>query len=558
MKIQLKKAAGGAMALAIGLTGAVTLSSCGEENKADTASSETAAPSIIKVYGCEPQNPLVTTNTTETCGGNPLDLMYSGLIDYDKDGNPVNDLAKDIKSDDSQNYTITLKDGLKFSNGEPITAKSFVNAWNYGALVTNAQGSEDFFNVIKGYEEVSAVDANEDPAPTAQTLSGLKVVDDKTFTVELTEPSSTFQLRLGYTAFMPLPESAFDANGVLIDTFGENPVTSGAYKLAKWTHDESIELVPNENYSGQFKAKNGGVTFVAYTGAEAAYSDVQSGSLDVIESVPASQKASFQNDDTVVPYVQPGTSYQGIEFPYYLAHFGNDKEGQLRRAAISRAIDRKTIIDTISNGLGVNPVGWAPENAVINGTVGQKLEGAEVLTFDATEAKKLWAEADAISPFSGDITLTINGDGGGKSLFDAIANQIKNNLGVECTLTLTPDFKTLLKLEASHTATGAFRNGWQADYPSIENYLQPLYITGAGNNYPQYTNKEFDALMAKGSTAKTLTEANKFFHQAEEILIKDLPSIPLYDNQLSFVTAKNVKNVSATWKSVPDYRNITK
>ncbi|MDR1861486.1 MAG: ABC transporter substrate-binding protein [Candidatus Ancillula sp.] len=551
----MKKIGVGLAIIAIGLFGVVTLSGCGE-------SSDSASPEVkpIVVYGCEPQHPLVSTNTTETCGGDPLDLMNAALVSFDEKGNVLNDLAENILTKDNKVFEVTLKEGLKFSNGEPITSQSFIKAWNYGALISNGQSAEEFFQPIKGYDAVSAVDAEDKPAPTAKEMSGLKEVDATHFNITLAEPSVTFKIRLGHTAFDPIPESAFDADGKLTEGYGEHPVASGPYKLAAWVHDEKIQLVPNENYTGEHKAKNGGVTFKTYTGLEAAYSDLQSRSLDVIGSVPSSQTNSFRTDSSVVPYITEGTAYQGLTIPGYLQHFGWDEEGQLRRTAISKAIDRETIINQISAGLAVIPTGFAPSNPIISGAA-LPVEGSDVFKFDATEAKALWAKADAISKFENpSLNLIINGDGGGKSLFEAITNSIKNNLGIESKLELTPDFKTLLQMQNKGTATGATRNGWQADYPSIENYITQQYLTGAGSNVAKYSNKEFDNLLLAAEKAPTLDEANVIFAKAQAILAKDLPSIPLYDNQYRFVTSTDVDNASVkvTWKSVPDYVNIVK
>ncbi|WP_235500992.1 ABC transporter substrate-binding protein, partial [Agreia sp. Leaf244] len=126
-------------------------------------------------------------------------------------------VAESIETDDAQNYTIKIKPGLKFTNGDPVDANSFVDAWQYGALLSNAQLSSYFFEDIEGF----SYDAD-------SPLTGLKVVDDTTFTVALTSPKSDFPLRLGYSAFYPLPKTAFED----MAAFGENPIGNGPYMLA--------------------------------------------------------------------------------------------------------------------------------------------------------------------------------------------------------------------------------------------------------------------------------------------------------------------------------------
>ena len=164
--------------------GALALSGCasgGDSPDADKGSSSADASAIIKVNGSEPQNPLIPTNTNETGGGKILDAIFAGLIGYAADGAVFNEVAEEITVDDPQNLTVKLRKGLKFTNGEEVTADNFIKAWNYGALASNEQLSSYFFEDIEGfsYEEDSE-------------LTGLKQVDDHTFTIKLNKPASDF------------------------------------------------------------------------------------------------------------------------------------------------------------------------------------------------------------------------------------------------------------------------------------------------------------------------------------------------------------------------------
>ncbi len=135
---------------------------------------------IVSSSWGDPQNPLEPANTNEVQGGKVLDMLFRGLKRYDpKTGEAKNMLAESIQTTDSQNFTVTLKDGWKFSNDEPVTAQSFVDAWNYGADVRNKQNNSPFFSDIVGYDDVHPASGE----PKAKTMSGLVVKDPKTFTV---------------------------------------------------------------------------------------------------------------------------------------------------------------------------------------------------------------------------------------------------------------------------------------------------------------------------------------------------------------------------------------
>lgn len=119
---------------------------------------------IVSSSWGDPQNPLEPANTNEVQGGKVLDMLFRGLKRYDpKTGEATNMLAEKIETTDSQNFTVTLKDGWKFSNDEPVTAQSFVDAWNYGADVRNKQNNAPFFSNIVGYDDLHPPPASPRP-----------------------------------------------------------------------------------------------------------------------------------------------------------------------------------------------------------------------------------------------------------------------------------------------------------------------------------------------------------------------------------------------------------
>lgn len=208
---------------------ALALSACGgDDDGGDDGAASGDGGGSVTVRGCNPENPLVPVNTNETCGGDVLDQLFSKLVRYDPEtAEPSNEIAESIESEDNVTWTITLNDGWTFHDGTPITAQSFVDAWNYGAYGPNGNLNSYFFEPIVGYTEVAGqVDdagAYIEGSATAETMSGLQVVDDLTFTATLVSPQSSFPLRLGYTAYAPMPE-AFFADP---EAFGEAPIGSG-------------------------------------------------------------------------------------------------------------------------------------------------------------------------------------------------------------------------------------------------------------------------------------------------------------------------------------------
>lgn len=522
-------------------------SSDSDSSSSSSSGSVGASTKVITANGSEPQNPLIPTATNEVGGGKILDAIFAGLVYYDAKGKPVNDVADSIDSDDQQTYTITIKADQVFSDGSPVTAKGFVDAWNYGALSTNAQLSSYFFEPIEGYEAVQA-----DP-PTAQTMSGLTVVDPTTFTVRLAAPTADFPLRLGYSAYYPLPEGALDD----AEAFGENPVGNGPYMLkgqGAWQHNVKIDLVPNPKYTGGRKVANGGLSLVFYQSQETAYNDLVTGTLDVLDAVPDSAFGNFESDLGDGAINQPAAIFQSFTIPQTLAHFGGE-EGRLRRAAISYAINRPQITKAIFQDTRTPATDFT--SPVIAGWK-KNVKGNEVLTFDETKAKALWAQAEAMSTYTDTFTIGYNADGGHQGWVDATTNQIANVLGIKAQGKPYPTFAELRTDASNRTITGAFRTGWQADYPGLYNFLAPNYATGAGSNDGDYSNPDFDALLAQAAAAPSVDAGNRFLEQAQTILFEDLPVIPLwYSNATGGYSTQTVQDVQFAWNSVPIYEEVT-
>ncbi|MTB89233.1 ABC transporter substrate-binding protein [Aeromicrobium senzhongii] len=529
--------------IAIAAVASLSLAACSSDSDDNGGGS---TDSVITAYGTEPQKLLITTNTNEVGGGNIIDLLYAGLVSYDPEGEMTNEVAESIESEDNKNWTIKLKD-WKFTDGTPVTAESFVKAWTYASDPKNGQLQAYFMYPFAGTDEEGVLI---DPAKGL----GAKAVDDKTIQVTLKEAEPEFPLRLGYSAYYPLPDAAFDESGKITDEFGEKPIGNGPYVLESWEHEVEAKLTPNDDYKGSREAKNGGVTFKFYTDPDSAYSDLQGGNLDVLEAVPPSALSSFETDDSIQAFTGNGANFASITIPERLEHWSGE-EGKLRRAAISKAINREEITEKIFEGSRVPAEDFS--TSLFPGFT-KDIPGSEVLDFDAAEAKKLWAEADAISKFDGSFTVAYNGDGpGNKEWVEALVNQVGKNLGIEAKPKGYATFKELRELVTNREIKTAFRTGWQADYPSIYNYLGPLYGTGAGSNDGDYSNPEVDKLLKEALGAEGDEQAKKLA-EVQEILFQDLPAIPLWNQRIAGAAADGVEGVVFSWQGKPEYHLVTK
>ncbi|MCT1601596.1 ABC transporter substrate-binding protein [Kocuria sp. p3-SID1433] len=529
-------------AFALTSASAFVLTACGGEGGG-------SSDGAINAFSTEPENPLVPTNTTEQGGGRVVSLIFMGLISYNDDSEAVNELAESIEAnDDNTKWTIKIKSGKKFTNGEDITAQSFVDSWNYGAAAKNAQQGAYFFETIKGYDKVSAEGSEEDE------MEGLVAVDDTTLEVTLSGADSTFGNRLGYASYAPMPASAFED----MDAFGENPVGWGPYKMdgeGAWAHDQEIRLVKNEDYDGSMPPANDAVTFKLYQSLEAGYTDLVAGNLDILDSIPPTNLdvADGDLDGRMVTREYAGNYTFGI--PFYLDGWSGEA-GKLRRQAISRAINREELIEVVFRGEHKPAKDFT--SPVVAGYDESKLQNVENVEFDEAKAKELWAAAEELEPYSGDtFEIAYNADGGHKEWVDAVCNMIKNTLDIEAQGKSYPTFKELRTEANAGELTSAFRSGWMADYPSLYNFLSAQYATDGSSNDAHYENQAFDDKLKEGLAASSDEEANAAFLEADSMLLEDLPAIPLYYPARTAGHSEAVQDVALTWNGEVDYPKIS-
>jgi oligopeptide transport system substrate-binding protein len=500
----------------------------------------------ITIAGCTPKNPLIPGNTSEACGGDIIQAMTSGLVRYNtENAAPENDIAESIETKDNKLFTVKLKP-YKFHDGTDVKAKNFVDAWNYTTYGPNGQAGSYFYLPFAGFTDLQCPDTECKEKPKAKTMSGLKVVDDMTFTIQTSEPVSNLPVRLGYSAFAPLPDSFFADP----KAFEDKPIGAGPFKMDSKSNTEFV-LSKFTDYSGEDKASVDKLTFRVYQDPAAGYADAVAGSLDYIDqdNIPQDQFIgdAYQTDFPDRNSQREAGRISYITFSPVDPQFKDKPE---LRKAISRAVDRDLITKQIWNNTVTPATGWV--SPVVDGYKADVC--GDSCKFDAAAAKSAF---EAAGGYEGMLTMTYNADGPNKAWSEAVCNSIKNTLSIECTAVPTVDFATFQKKLDAGEIKGIFRSSWQMDYPSIENFLNPIYgKTGdlyAESNWSKYSNPEFGKLTAQAAAAKTPDEANALYQQAEALLAEDFPTAPLWYPKTTAVWSEKVTDVKVNAFGVLDF-----
>lgn len=455
---------------------------------------------------------LTPGNTSSSYAIDVLNGVFDTLVVLDpKDGHPVMQAAQSVTSTDQRTWTIKLRAGQTFQNGEKVTAQSFVDAWNAAAYGPNAWANNYYFTNVEGYADLNPEDGTS--TPKTKTLSGLKVVDDLTFTVKLDAPFSPFPMTLAYMGFAPLPKAAFTDP----KKFDVHPIGNGPFEMdGDWQHNQQISLKKYAGYKGPRPAAAGGVDFKIYANKDTAWTDFQAGQVDYVVNIPPAHipQAKRLLGDRLVSTPSGTMDYLG--FPTFDKRFADPR----LRKAFSMAIDRKAIVDAVYNGA------YQPMGSLLAPNVpGYRKDACgEACTYDPAKAKQLLARAGG---FNGPLELWFaNSDATYEQWMTAVANELKQNLGIQqITFRKIPaaDYSSTL---SGKKESGPYRQNWVMDYPNAQDYLQPMW--GDGNKMGWKSQKFLD-LVRQGNEAADSASAIRFYQQAEDVALQEMPMVPLWN-----------------------------
>lgn len=461
--------------------------------------------------------------------------IFSGLVRLDDKLKPAPDIATSWqKSQDGKTYTFFLRRGVKFHNDREAKAQDFKYSWERACSPqTQSQTAPVYLGDIVGVKEVLEARTKE--------IRGVRVIDDYTLEVTIDAPKAYFLSKLTYpTAFV-----VDKANVGSSQEWWRKPNGTGPFKLKEWQPDKVLTLEANKLYY-QEPAKINQVVFHLWGGMPMAMYETNE-----IDVVPVYQDYIDAVRDEKGPFykelmVAPELSFFYIGFNIKKPPFD---DANIRRA-FCHAIDKQRIIDVILKSMvdkaeGILPPGMPGYN--------EKLKGLE---FNISEAKRLIATSKYgnvanLPP----ITLTTSGWGGNiPEYLGATIQQWHENLGVEVTVRqLEPEnFLYYLKEEKDEL----FVMGWVADYPDPQNFLDNLFRTDSEYNYSEYSNTEFDTLLARAAIEGDETTRIAMYQQAEEMLVNEAPCLPLWFNVNYTLVKPHVKGYKLNPLGIADFSKV--
>ena len=429
-------------------------------------------------------------------------------------------------SSDGKVYTFKLRPGALWSDGSPVTANDFVFAWQ--RVVDPATAGEYAYMLapVVNAEDITA--GKKKPAEM-----GVKAVDDSTFEVTLNAPTPYFLEMLTHQATYPVSKANVEGKGADFTKPG-NLVSNGAYTLAEFVPNDHIKIVKNDKFYDAANVKIDTVNFIPTEDRSTAMKRFEAGELDSNNDLPTEQltdlKTKFGDQIKIGPYL--GTYYYA--FKITKAPWDNVK----LRHAISMAIDRDYLAEKVWQNAMIPAYSFVPPG--ISNYETRTTDYAEMSQIDREDAaKKVLAELGYGPDKPLKMEIRSNTSENHKNTAIAIQEQLKP-LGVEVTY-LNTDTKTHYGHLEQHGDFDVARAGWIADYKDPENFLA-LCKTGTGNNYSEYTDKEYDDLLAKAAASADPAERMKSLSDAEAVgVARDLCVLPLLYYSYKNIVSSKVK-----------------
>ena len=438
--------------------------------------------------------------------------IYSGLVRLGV--NPSNPFEPDLAEswsvlEDGKVYEFKLRNGLVFSNGDPVTAQDF--KWSFERAAhpdTASTVAEEFLGDIVGIQDI--VDGK------ATTAEGIEVVDERTLRITIDAPKAYFIAKLTYP-------TAFVLNKNNVESLGRNwvdePVSTGPFTLKEYRIGQRIRLARNDNFWDRAAYLDevvfnlaGGVAMAMYENDEIDVTGVGLADLERVQD-----PTEDLNKDLVEVPPNFAVSYVGFnidEPPFDDANF---------RQALNHAVDKQLIADQVFSNLvkpayGIIPPGFPGFSAEIKG-----------LEFDPELAQDLLNQSAYADPSTRPrIILTVPGTGGSPGLTtEVVADMWRQNLGIEIEIQQVEWATYIQDLHRGRLQAWSGLS-WQADYPDPQTFIDVLFRSNSAINYGGYANSQVDAYVVAAQTEQDATKRVELYNDAEQLVVSEAAWLPLW------------------------------
>ena len=527
--MQKKKIVG--LVMALGLAG-LFLTACGKQQ----------ATSKQQELRLSASAPLDTIDISKATGYGQTGNVFESFYRLGKNGQPTAGLAKKATvSADGLTWTFTLRDA-KWSNGDQITAQDFVYSWRRSLTPKTASPYAYLFSGVKNADAIS-----KGKLPVEQL--GIKALDNKTVEISLEKPIAYFKVLMAYPLFGPQNQKVVEKYGKKYATNSKYMVYSGPFVIKNWTGtSDKWSFQKNPNYWDKKQVKLDKISYKVVSNPNTGYELYQQGKLDMTP-LSSQQVKNYKNSSEFKQYPYSYVAFLAYNFNATNAANKKALNNQNIRRALSLALDRKVLTKKVFGDGSQVPTGFVANDLAKNPQTGVDFAKEQAVTktvaYDANLAKKYWRKGLAETGLK-ELTFNILASSDTPTN-DALTQYLQSQYtkvlpGLKVKVQNIPGKSALER--ARKGEFDIYVSGWGGDFNDPITFLQ-IPLTGTSYNYGNYSNSEYDRLIAKATNEDAndklarwndLVAAAKLFNSQQGVS-------PLYQQTTAYLQKKRVKGI---------------
>jgi len=450
-------------------------------------------------------------------------MIYTGLVKFDKNLNVVPDQATWVISPDNKVYTFTLKQGITFSDGTPVTAQTYVYTLTRALL-------PDVKSPIASFFLASIVGSDEVSNGKTRRLAGVKAIDNTTLQITLKQPTAYFLQIMANSISFPLNQTIINQYGQTdwVNHAAGNAIGTGPFMVKEWDHNTKMVLVPNPHWYGA-KTKLTEVDMLFVNDQSTAFKAYQAGQYNFVWNIGPQDLSSAKG--------MPGYNSESLLQTDLL--FFSNKMAPFNNAAVRQAFayatDKETLAMAILKGSAV------PAPTIIPPGMPGYQPNYQGLTYDKSKAlaalQSAYPDVSKVPP----ITFSYPNSQVSQTEAAALQQMWQSALGIQVKL-LSVELNAYNTETANHQVQFGFTQ-WSADFPDPYDWLTLNLFSTASNNSGDWNNPQFDQTVTQAE--QTTGDARiQLYNQAEQIAITDVGWLPVDHQEMSAVIPAWVHGVS--------------
>ncbi|QIN82367.1 peptide ABC transporter substrate-binding protein [Rubrobacter tropicus] len=475
---------------------------------------------------------LNSTTTTDSVSTDVLLNVMDGLYRLDENTEAQPAIAEGVEiSDDQLNYTFTLRDGVQWSDGSPVTAQDFEYAW-LRALDPETAGQYAFIigQFVEGGTEFNAGEGSREDV-------GIRATDDKTLEVTLAAPAPFFLGLTSFFTYLPQKQSFVEEQSDNYAQGADGLLYNGPYTLTEFNSTKGVTFEKNDRYWNADNVDIPKVEAVIVTEQDTIVNLYEGGDLDV-----AGLSAEYVDEYRDSPEFNTQTFFATF---YLTWNYENEifQNSNILKA-IQMGFDRQAIADQILNNGSKPATGYVPEGMAANGGDDQtfrEVQGPTVPEFNADEARRLFEQGvEELGQEPGEIELLVYEGDPAEDVAAFLQEQFRKNLGLQTRIKVQP-FDAKLQLEADGDFEMSWQ-GWIGDYNDPMTFLD-LYLSDSSFNTGGYQNDQYDQLITDAQAEADPAARLELMQEAERLLVEEDAAVaPIFFDGEAELIRSNIKN----------------